>query len=324
MTHLSLLSLPTDPPSQRPIGKAAVTQARTARLATRDPSRLERQISDLNAIAASNPNGLKPKEKQQLEDLERDVVRIKKARDTVGVKDQQRPRSDRNDGRTAARGSRGGDSSVLGKRPRGYGNDEESSDTDPEVKNIPMPRDTPPPIPRSRDRDHRSKARNTNFEPLGDSVRIPHGLPPRPDAASSPNATSGSTSAVPVKRTYEAAPQIRDLRREAIKIVPNIVRQKMEASKGQGPGGKLLEEEDMQRLEAEGYGIQVQGNPGGSKQPGATDEVAKEVLKIAKQARPSVGASSSVQEGTRVPSLEEEEARLVREVEMEEITDEDG
>ena len=42
--------------------------------------------------------------------------------------------------------------------------EESSSDTDDDVGDIPMPRDTPPPIPR-HDRPHRG---NANEEPMGE------------------------------------------------------------------------------------------------------------------------------------------------------------
>ena len=37
--------------------------------------------------------------------------------------------------------------------------------------------------------------------------------------------------------------------------MPNIVKRKIEAVKGKGPGGRLLEEEEVERLEGEGYRV---------------------------------------------------------------------
>ena len=300
-----------------------MTQARTARLATRDPSRLERQISDLKALEASSPNGLKPKEKKQLDELERDVARVKKARDTLGVKDQHRPRGDRGDDRGSSRGNRGGSSKILGKRPRGWDRGDESSDTDPEVKNIPMPRDTPPPVPRLRNREPQTRPGNANFEPLGDNARMPHGLPSRSDLVPPSDTASGPTRVPQIKKTYEAAPQIRDLRKEAIKIVPISVRQKMEASRGQGPGGKLLEQEEMERLEAEGYGVKVRRKSEDVKDPYTRDESAGGVAQTMEPRGKADDGGGTLQVGTEALSLEEEEERFAREVRMEEVTDED-
>ena len=301
-----------------------MAQARTARLATRDPSRLERQIFDLKALEASSLNGLKPKETKQLEELERDVARVRKAKDSLGVNEQHRPRGGRRDGGSSNIGGRGGSSTILGKRPRGWDRDDESTDTDPEVRNIPMPRDTPPPIPRPRNREPHTRPENANFEPLGDKARISHGLPSRPDAASPSVITSGSTLVPRIKKTYEAAPQIRDLRKEAIKIVPSSVRQKMEASKGQGPGGKLLEEEDMERLEAEGYGARAKRKSEDGRELRIRDDSAEEITQTTNQGGKPEDESGGIQAGPGALSMEEEEARFAREVQMEEITDEDA
>ncbi|KAL8932612.1 MAG: hypothetical protein Q9211_006215, partial [Gyalolechia sp. 1 TL-2023] len=65
--------------------KAAVSAQRTERLAQRNPSRLERQISDLKA-AAANGGDLNAREKKQLEDLERQLAAVKKAREKAGDK----------------------------------------------------------------------------------------------------------------------------------------------------------------------------------------------------------------------------------------------
>ena len=72
------------------------------------------------------------------------------------------------------------------------------------------------------------------------------------------------------KTVYEAQPEIRDLRREAVnKFVPATVRVKQEAIKGQG---KLLEPEEMDRLEKAGY----QAGPAGTE--GVDEEEHKRLL----------------------------------------------
>lgn len=64
---------------------------------------------------------------------------------------------------------------------------------------------------------------------------------------------------------YEAKPVVRDLRKEATRasFMPSSVRQKRDAIKGHH--GKLLEPEEMDRLEKEGYGgIAGSGSGGGA------------------------------------------------------------
>ncbi|KAF2859164.1 hypothetical protein K470DRAFT_193913, partial [Piedraia hortae CBS 480.64] len=101
----------------------------------------------------------------------------------------------------------------LGKRRR----DEEDED----VLAIPMPRDTPPPFP-----DHAL-----------DEARTSHDLPPKPEG--------------PVAKTvYSAAPQLRDLQREAVQFVPGVVARQRKRIKGEG---RLLEPEELDELEQKGY-----------------------------------------------------------------------
>ena len=55
---------------------------------------------------------------------------------------------------------------------------------------------------------------------------------------------------------------MRDLRKEATqKFVPSIVKRKIDASKGKG---KLLEEDEVEKLEKEGYGAIAGGISGGA------------------------------------------------------------
>jgi hypothetical protein len=169
---------------------------------------------------------LRPRDKEVLEALERDLRAVLKAREALGDK---APKFG-TDGRDGPHGPRkeGGDH-VLGKRRRdnAFGRHQDASDeseTDDDVRRIPMPRDTPPPIPR----EHQRKRGPPHTE---DSERRgPHALPSKPPG-------------VEAKTVYEAKPEIRDLRKEAVsKFVPAVVRMKQDAIKGTG---KLLEPEEM-------------------------------------------------------------------------------
>lgn len=218
-------------------GKAEALVRRNEKLARRNPDRIQRQINDLKQMQESGQK-LRPREEQILEALERDLRAVQKAREALGDKapkffNERRKRGD-------------GDG-VLGKRRRGddhgrrFGEDSDSSETDEEVRRIPMPRDTPPPIPRQnqkRDAGH-------------PETRGPHALPGKPAVTES-------------KTVYEAQPEIRDLRREAVnKFVPAAVRVKQEAIKGQG---KLLEPEELDRLEEAGYQAGPAGTEGGNEE----------------------------------------------------------
>jgi hypothetical protein len=180
---------------------------------------------------------------------------VKRARESLGdaaPKFSSGHRGDR-EGRGGFGGRGGG---VLGKRRR---DDEESSEEDvPEdVKAIPMPRDTPPPIPKEvldkwyqkrRERmghnnnNEAGSGRDTNANntPLGDNARIPERQ----------RTSSVNTPVVEPKTVYEAKPVVRDLRKEAVSFVPAAVRAKLDKSKGVGG---LVEPEEADRLEKEGY-----------------------------------------------------------------------
>jgi hypothetical protein len=132
---------------------------------------------------------------------------------------------------------------VLGKRRRGMGDgSSDDEDVPDDVKDIPMPRDTPPPIPKQILDEWYAKRRakrNANLEPLGDGGR------------GQDQATPPPAPIVEAKTVYESRPVVRDLRREAVSaFVPAVVRSKLEKVKGQG---SLLEPEEADMLEAEGY-----------------------------------------------------------------------
>ncbi|WEW61421.1 hypothetical protein PRK78_006911 [Emydomyces testavorans] len=211
-------------------GKAELQARRNEKLARRNPERLQRQIDELKAIEESG-QPLKPRERQILEGLEKDVRAVRKAREALGDRAPQFGGGET--GRRQGR-DRDHDRGVLGKRRReGWDQrkqHDESSDTDESVRNIPMPRDTPPPIPRQYQRRGA-----TDVE--GGGERNFHRLPEKPP--------------VEAKTVYEAAPAIRNLQQEAVsKFVPAAVRMKQATAKGHG---KLVEPEEMDRLEKEGY-----------------------------------------------------------------------
>ncbi|KAL8902998.1 MAG: hypothetical protein Q9171_007541, partial [Xanthocarpia ochracea] len=240
-------------------GKAAITAQRTARLAQRNPLRLERQIADLKAVEnEGGGGGLGKGDKKQLEELERQLGLVRRAREKVGGGDKAVGPFGSNNGGDRERGGGGwgergrgrGRGGVLGKRNRDVSGQEENDDggggsdgssTDESVRCIPMPRDTPPPLPfhhraprrgggmHSTPNNNSSGRGNANMEPLGESrSRIPHhALPPKPDPAVI------ATAPPPPKTTYEAKPIVRDLRKEAVKaFMPAVVARKVQAVQG--------------------------------------------------------------------------------------------
>ncbi|KAF3399987.1 Protein saf1 [Penicillium rolfsii] len=260
-------------------GKAEQLARRNEKLARRNPDRLQRQINELKSMEESGQQ-LRPRDKEILEALERDLRAVLKAREALGDKAPKFSQGGRDGPR------REGEDYVLGKRRRDntFGRQEESdgSETDEDVRRIPMPRDTPPPIPRDYQRK-RGPAQNEDSERRG-----PHALPSKPPV-------------VEAKTVYEAKPEIRDLRKEAVsKFVPAVVRMKQDSIRG---AGKLLEPEEMDKLEKAGY----TAGPAASK-PSTTTE------------------QDSTAEELRI--LEEEERRFNQEVKkhahMEEVEDEEA
>jgi hypothetical protein len=260
-------------------GKAEVAARRNEKLARRNPERIQRQINDLKAVEESG-QPLRPRDKQVLEELERDLRAVHKARDALGVKAPQFARQPHHQ-----QGRGGGP--VLGKRRRDEQQQQrwaesDGSETDESVRNIPMPRDTPPPIPRQHRR----------WEDQGDAShrQQPHALPAKPE-----------TAAPAAKTVYESAPVIRDLRQEAVsKFVPAAVRMQQDAIKGRG---KLVEPEEMDRLEKAGY---VQASRASSG-PGETSQQTEEDIET---------ALKQFEEETREPQQQHT-------VEIEEVSDED-
>ena len=203
--------------------KANLQAQRNEKLARRNPNRIQRDIDNLKE--ADQAGGLRPHERQRLTELEKDLAAVNKAREALGDKAPQfKPERRHDDGgdRGGRGGHRGGRGGVLGKRTRdGQRKEDDSSDTDADVRHIPMPRDTPPPIPRQRNRQAQADDEEA--------------AQPEPKKA---------------QIVYEAAPQVRNFLKEATKFMPTAVANKMKLAKGEG---RLLEPEEFDKLKEEGY-----------------------------------------------------------------------
>ncbi|UNI24327.1 hypothetical protein JDV02_010083 [Purpureocillium takamizusanense] len=217
-------------------GKAEVQERRNERLARKNPDRIQQQIDDLQAVT-SKGGKLSSREEQVLEGLQKELKAVTKARDALG--DKAPTFNQRRDG-----DFRHG---VLGKRRRGS-EDASSSDDDvpDDVRRIPMPRDTPPPIPKEvLDKWYAKRRARRNAENAA-----------RQDDRGETDMETDKAKQQPApvvehKTVYEAKPVIRDLRQEAVSaFVPAAVQAKM--MKGKGQGG-LMEPEEADRLEREGY-----------------------------------------------------------------------
>jgi hypothetical protein len=165
------------------------------------------------------------------------LKQVKKAREALG---DQAPTFSRN-------GPRPGGQGVLGKRRRDQEDVSSDDDDVPEdVRKIPMPRDTPPPIPKEiLDQwyaKRRARRANANDTPLGQGRGGER--PPTQE-------TTAPATPVVAQTVYEAKPVIRDLKKEAVSaFMPTAVRMKMEKSKGRSG---LMEPDEADRLEQEGY-----------------------------------------------------------------------
>lgn len=318
-------------------GKAQVAAQRTERLAHRNPHRLETQISDLHALKESSGGKLSARDQKQLEELERDVARVKKARENLG---EQAPQFGQRAGREGGKGGytrgtgrdngRGGRANYrgLGKRSRDDGEEEdrESEETDEDVRRIPWPKDTPPPIPRPDRRQQQQQRRlegtSANREPLG-VERYPgrNTTADGNEAAHVPDTSLPSkpaTAAPAVVKTYESKAQVRDLRKEATaRFVPTVVKRKIDATKG--VGGRLLEEEEVGKLEEEGYGL-LKGN-----KEGATNEAAvvEQEAMDEEELRRLREEEEAFQKALGAEVEENKEADKPRKVHVEEVSDEE-
>ncbi|KAK7536412.1 WW domain binding protein 11-domain-containing protein [Phyllosticta citribraziliensis] len=284
--------------------KANVQAQRNERLAKRNPDRLQRQIDDLKA--AEERNQLRPKDRETLHNLEKELRAIKKAREALGDKAPQFHSERRRD---SGDGGRGG--GILGKRRRGgnydKGDGSDSSDTDDDARDIPMPRDTPPPIPR--------RPRWTDNQTTHSG---PHALPAKPGAPAGQPAE--------VKTVYESAPVHRDLRKEATsRFMPAAVARKVAAAKGETPG-QLLEPEELEKLEKSGY--RAVGHQPNQEEKEKIVQSSKEDAEQAAEAaieEAEFNMMNAAAEAEGDPDLGAEEERFERElkqVELEEVEDE--
>lgn len=223
---------------------------------------------------------------------------MKKAREALGARaptfNTGRRQEDVGGGRENRRGGYKG----LGKRGREDQEGSSGSETDESVRRIPWPKDTPPPIPRQR-HDRPRDSTNANSEPLGADRRLPQ----RPGPSGEEYVPDTTLPPKPaVRTTYESAPQVRDLKKEATaRFVPAAVRKKIDATRGKGE--TLLEEEEVEKLEREGYGAVVGGR---TATPGVN--IGRQLVV---DAAPDIGAEDS-----ETRRLREEEVRFAREMEM--------
>ncbi len=277
--------------------KAEQQKRRNEKLARRNPERLQRQIEDLKALEAAGD--IKAREKAILEELERDIKAVRKAREALGERapqygNRQPPRTD------------GGDT-VLGKRrhdgerkPFHSRRKSSGSDTDESVRRIPMPEDTPPPTPR----EHR-RYFNQDKDKDQNQQQPTHSLP-----------------AFESKKTYSAAPQIRDLKKEAVsKFVPAVVRQKQAAARGTG---SLVEPEEMDRLEAAGY---VRTDHDRSEEAGAPNDAEMIEARRLAEEEARFQHELAMEDIPQEPENTQNDSTLQkrsRTVEMEEVEDEDA
>ncbi|OBW65020.1 MAG: Uncharacterized protein AUREO_049060 [Aureobasidium pullulans] len=147
--------------------KQNVQAQRNEKLARRNPERLQRQIDDLKSLATTQQ--LRPKDQATLDQLEKDLRAVRKARDVLGEKAPA----------FAKRREGGG---VQEGRKRRRVEEEDGDETDEDVRSIPMPKDTPPPAPR----------RNQ-----------PHQLPNKPAVSAAPAVAQTTYSSAPVLRNLK-------------------------------------------------------------------------------------------------------------------------
>ncbi|KAK2047902.1 WW domain binding protein 11 [Colletotrichum somersetense] len=210
-------------------GKAEVQSRRNEKLARRNPERIKKQIDDLKAITEGGGK-LSRHEEQVLEGLEKELRAVNKAREALGDKAPLFGHGGFNRDVDFSR-------RVLGKRRRDENELTSDEDVPDDVKSIPMPRDTPPPIPKEM-MDKWYAKRRARWQAQQAENQKPDEKEEKPT--------------VPEPKTvYEAKPMVRNLAKEAVSaFVPTAVKIKMDKGKGQGG---LMEPEEADRLEQEGY-----------------------------------------------------------------------
>jgi len=203
--------------------RANATAQRIERLSTStkggsNTTSLQRKIETLKTLEEdlkARGRELSSKEKHILASLQRDVKLVEKIRNKNGAEGEHYPRNEKRSGYEKA--DKGGPRR-LNNRDEG-GDGESGNDTDPEVRTIPMPRDTPPPRP---------NVRKWKPKEVAEAVI-----------------------------TYSSAPVLRDFNKESTlsKFAPTVVRRNIAKAKGitNEEGAGLLEEEEYERLERGGY-----------------------------------------------------------------------
>lgn len=238
-------------------GKAEAVARRDEKLARRNPEQIRRLMQQL-----------KPDESERLEELKKELQAVEKARKTLG-RDGDGDR-DRDADKGGGRG-RDRDREAPGKRRREDGDhahrhdqhhpsrrrkfdrhDENSdtgaSDTDESVRNIPMPRDTPPPVPREFGRRRREKDQQ-HGDAHADSHEDRHGAG---DAQKEPQPEKRQ----PAPTVFEARPQLRNIQREVVQgFIPAAVARQQQQQQQQQRQGRVgrdgAEQKEQQQAKVE-------------------------------------------------------------------------
>ncbi|KAJ6261610.1 hypothetical protein Dda_4280 [Drechslerella dactyloides] len=196
-------------------------QQRQEKLARRNPDRIQRQIDELRG-KDDKGLALSAHEKKTLEDLERDLKGVKRAREALGLPLEQEKRghdADRGGFRGRGRG-RGGGGGGGHERRLAYGRrdgtgDDDGDDSDAStassVATISLPAGPPPLLQLQIGRKE-----------TGQLAAHLTGLPAKP-SESSASASQQPGAAQPVVTTYSSAPVMRDLKKEAAVFTPAAV-----------------------------------------------------------------------------------------------------
>ena len=210
---------------------------------------------------------------------------MRKAKEALGTKAETGRKADgfqniRNVERREACSSngRGGAGEGLGKRRRlryESHDADASSETDGSVSQIPMPQDTPPPIPpRWHWRVGRQRSgqvgttNNANTNPLrearGGVDREPYALLPRPEVKAQ------------AQTVYESKAQVKDLRRKAVEMfTPAVVQRKLGSKSLDGSVGLV----DGTKTEVYGFStaIGIEGTSTSGRQASSTSRTSKAI-----------------------------------------------
>jgi WW domain binding protein 11 len=257
-------------------GRAEVLSQRNERLAKQNPERLQRQIDELKS--EQETGNLRPQDRARLDDLQKQLRAVNKAREALGDKAPQfRPLRRDDDGERGSLGKRKRDDGQRnrrdGQRNGRHGPGDESSETDDDVRDIPWPKDVENMPPPPRRNNHKNLSKTQPEQRTG-----PHPLPPRPDAPPAPAAkpaTAGSH-----KTSYSGAAQIRDFHAESIAAFkPQKVKKPLVSQ-------KLLEPEEADRVEARRQKVEAEEKEAeynvmaGETVVGPADDVEEELRRI--------------------------------------------